>query len=132
MTVFTAEQLQDFRQLTGTECTPQDVGDDVVQRLYDRAFAFGHDESTTEAITVVYLLRRLLGQARIKTDLKREFETEVRSQYFKNIMDMLKYWEGIARAGGFTVSGMGSMSVGMLNLDIDWTEADTDAEWLLE
>jgi hypothetical protein len=130
MPTLTADEITAYRQLVGDECTPENFTDAIVQSLYDRAYVFDLDAGTTEAVTVVYMLRRLLGLARTKVDLNGELQIEMRSQYFKHLMEMLKYWEGIAGAGGFSVSGIGRLSVGKLNLDTDWTETDSEAEWL--
>jgi hypothetical protein len=112
----TADQKTDLRQLTGMECTPYDIADTVVQTLYDRAYALGEDTLTTEAITVVSILERLWGQARIKVDQNGELQTEMRSQYFLNIEKMLKRWE--AKAG---MSG-GIISAGTISLGLDQDE----------
>lgn len=130
MATLTADEFVSYRQLVGDECTPENFTDTFVQAMYDRALAYEFDADTTEAITVVYMLRRLLGLARTKVNLIGELGIEERNRYFDNLMAMLKYWEGIAGAGGFVSGIVGRISVGQLNLDLDWTEEDTDAELL--
>lgn len=131
MPTLTATELTSYRQLTGDEALAVTLSDSVIQGLYDRAVAYEFDDTTTEAVTVVFILRRFLGLARIKVDGgASEFDIERRSQYFKNLMDMLKYWEGIAGSGGFSIGGIGHISTGVLSMGIDWTQDDTDAESL--
>lgn len=128
MATLSAGELTSYRQLTGDEAATVILADSVIQALYDRALTYELDATTTEAVTVVFILRRFLGLARVKVDIgNSEFEIERRSQYFKNLMDMLKYWEGIAVSGGFPGEGVGVMQVGTLGLGIDWTQADADA-----
>lgn len=128
MTTLTADQITDLRTLTGDLAATVDISNTVVQTLYDRAVTYDLDTRTTEAITVVFILERLLGLARVKVDIGNgEFEIERRSQYFKNLMDMLKRWEAIAVSGGYPGAGVGFMQSGTLGLGIDWTQDDTDA-----
>lgn len=119
----TAAEFTSYRQLTGDEAATQILTDAIIQALYDRAVLYDLDTTTTEAVTIVFMLRRFLGLARLKVDVGAgEFEIEKRSQYFKNLMEMLKYWEAIAGAGGWTGDGIGGLSVGTIDLGLDQDE----------
>lgn len=125
MPTLTADQITDFRQLVGDECTEEDISDVQVQAFYDTAYGKSDDSETVEALTVVYILRRLLGKSRKKIDQSSEMQTvnERRSQLFEHLQKLLKYWEGVAGIGG-----AGALTVGTLDLNIDYTEADLEAE----
>lgn len=123
MATLSADEITAYRQLTGDEEATVDFDNATIQALYDRAYAYDLDAGTTEAITVVFILRRKLGMARHKVDIgAAEFEIEKRSQYFKNTMEMLKYWEGIATAGGFDGGDLGRISSGTIDLGLDQDE----------
>jgi hypothetical protein len=132
MATLTSEYLEYLRKLTGVQCTQHDISDALVQTLYDRATDLDtdYDTETTEAITVIYILRALLGINRTQVDQTGDFGNQRSSQFFEHILKMLKEWYGIAGLGGYNAPGMGRISVGRINTDLDWTEADTDAEWL--
>ena len=119
----TAAEFTSYRQLTGDEAASVVLDDATIQTLYDRAVTYDLDATTTEAVTVVFILRRFLGLARVKVDIGNgEFEIERRSQYFKNLMEMLKYWEGIAGAGGWTGDSVGTLFFGVIDLGLDEDE----------
>lgn len=127
MPTLTAEQITDFRMLIGDElATENEISDADIRAQYDKAHAFGADADTTEARTVVYLLRRLLGLQRRLMDKSGDIQNERHSQLFEHIKDMLKYWEDLA---GMTGGASGTLSVGVLNLGIDYTQEDYDAQW---
>lgn len=125
MPTLTADQITDFRQLVGDECTEEDISDVQVQAFYDTAYGKSDDSETVEALTVVYILRRLLGKSRKKIDQSSEMQTvnERRSQLFEHLQKLLEYWEGVAGIGG-----AGALMVGSFDLNIDYTEDDLEAE----
>jgi len=118
MPTLTADQIEDIRQKVGDTDTPPDVTDAQIQRDYDAAYALeGEASETTDAITIVYVIRRLLGTVRKKVDVGGEVERETRSQLFKHLKEeLLPYYEGLAGLGGVGVMTTGSLS---LNLDTD-------------
>lgn len=124
MPTLTASQIDDFRAMCGVLfSTETEITDPKIQAFYDRAVAFGYDTDLTEARTNVYILRYLRGQARVKIDVGgQQDRTESRSQLFKNLTDLLEYWEGLAG-----MEGGGVIGVGTLNLNIDYTEEDLEA-----
>ena len=117
-----ALQIDDFRQLCGDLCAPEVISVSRIQWFYDKALLDGGDEQETEALTCVLILRRLLGDARLKIDENGEVNVESRSQIFDHTEKLLKYYEGIAGIGG-----AGSMKVGSLSLDLDYDEEDAEA-----
>lgn len=125
MPTLTADQITDFRQLVGDECDEEVISDVQIQAFYDTAFGKSDDSETVEALTVVYILRRLLGKSRKKIDQTSEMggNSERRSQFFDHLQEMLKYWEGVAGIGG-----AGALMVGSFDLNIDYTEDDLEAE----
>lgn len=126
MPTLTADEIADYRELVGDECTDAVMSDARIRALYDAAYAVdSSDPAATQALTVVYILRRLIGDARKKIDNTSEMSgnRETRSQLFDHLMIMLKYWEGVAGIGG-----AGALSVGGINMDLDYTTEDLEAE----
>jgi hypothetical protein len=122
MPTLTDDQYADFRQLCGDLCTPENISDARIQAFYDAAYAAADEDATREALTVVSILRRLLGLAINKIDVQGEIQGAQRSQIFDHLKDALKYWEGVAGIGG-----AGALKVGTLDLALDMTE--DDLEW---
>lgn len=129
MPTLTADQITSYRDLIGDECGVAFLTDPMLQTAYDRAIAFDFDIDTTEAVTIIYALRRIWGKVRAKVAQSGDFPSG-NNDIFNNIKIMLDYYGGIAGLGGFASGGMGRISTGTLNLGIDWTEADSEAEWL--
>lgn len=123
MPILTPDQITDFRQMAGDECTVEDITDTQIQVLYDKAYAKSDDEEIVEALTMVYILRRLIGKSRKDVDKSGEMNAynERGSQYFEHLKELLEYWERVAGIGG------GSLTVGSLELGIDYTEEDLEA-----
>ena len=126
MAALTAAQFEDIRQHIGElDEVVSKITNVVIQRDYDKALAFGDDAEYTEARTVVYLLRRLLGIERHQVDVRGEIQQESRSQKFKHIQEiLLPMWEELA---GMTSEG--HIDMGGLDLGLDYTEADYEAEY---
>lgn len=124
MPTLTDDQIEDIRQKVGDTDTPPDVTDAQIQRDYDAAYALeGEASEITEAMTIVYVIRRLMGTVRKKVDLGGDVERETRSQLFKHLKeDLLPYYEGLAG-----MSGAGYMSTGSLALNLD-----TDEDYLTD
>ena len=123
MTTLTAEQTASFRGDAG-DTAGTDVTDPQLQAFYDKATAFGKDEDTTYAITMMYYIRRLIGLAIKKIDTRGEVQAESSSQIFEHLKDtLLPYWSGLAG-----MSGGGIISAGVLDLNTDYEQADFDAE----
>lgn len=126
MPTLTPEQISDLRGDSGDVGSSPEVSTIDLQRFYDKAYALGNDEDVTYATTMVYIIRRQIGLAIKKIDVRGEVEAESRSQIIKNLRDSLKDWE--MRAG--MTGGIGGMiQVGTLNLGIDYTDEDYEAEW---
>lgn len=115
--------LGDMDELNGELSNP------IIQQAYDDALAQGEDANTTQALTMVTLLRLLWGLALNKIDVSGEVERESRNPIFDRIKKMLDKYEGLAGIGG-----AGVLSAGSIGLNIDTTEAmveDRDPEeWL--
>lgn len=124
MATLTTAQKDSFRGDAGdTSATAPDVTADQLQAFYDKAVTFGQDADTTYAITMVYYIRRLIGLAIKRIDIRGEVEAESRSQIFEHLKDtLLPYWSGLAGMGG-----LGIMVVGNLNLDLDYDDDDYEA-----
>lgn len=115
MAALTADLITRLRDLTGDDCTPYELSDTVLQYEYDRA-AFDED------LTMVYLLRRLLGRYVKKIDSSNTV-TNINSRaslLYDHIRDLLGDYE--ARAG---VTG-GRLRVGTFDYGLD---ADVEDEW---
>lgn len=123
MPTLTAAEIIDYRELVGDECTEQVLSDARMQVLYDAATALGYSADRTQAVMVVYMLRRLLGESRKKIDNTNEMNgnREIRSQLFDHLMKMLEYWEGIA---GLPGKGSGLITIGAMDMNLDYTEDD--------
>ena len=118
MTTLTAEQIADFRMLVGDECTPDYLSDPQIDALYVKAAGKGLGEDETEALTVVYMIRRLLGKASAKVDVGSDIQRESRSQWFDHLKDLLEMYEKRAGLGGV------KPVLGAIGLGIDATEDD--------
>ena len=120
----TAAELAYYRDLIGdVDVGNFDLDNPSIQAAYDRAYAFDDDDADmTEARTMVYLLRRLLGRARKKIDARGDAESESFGQLFDHIKDMLDEWEGRAGMSG----SIGGIGVGSLDLNLSCDEVD---EW---
>jgi len=124
VTTLTTEQEDSFRGDAGDVAASPDVTSTQLQAFYDKALAFGKDEDTTYAITMVYYIRRLMGLAIKKIDIRGEVEAETRSQIFEHLKDTaLPYWSGLAGMGGG-----GILTAGVLELNIDYEQEDFDNE----
>src|ERR1051326_1490725 len=96
MTTLTDDQLADYR-MQAANCKIDEISDPQIQAYYDKAVTFGEDDETTEARTMVYMLRKLMGIYSEKVDVGGEIETERRSQLYDHVQDkLLPYWEGLA------------------------------------
>lgn len=114
MPELTDAEIADYRDITGDFNTPYFITNERIQGFYDTAVALGEDADTTQAITVVQYLRRLLGRASVRVDNVGEIQRELRSQWFKHIKEtLLPHWENLAGMGG-----EGFLSTGGLNLNI--------------
>lgn len=118
MTTLTAAQIADFRLLVGEGCTKDDLSDQQIDALYVKAAAKGLGEDETEGLTVVYIIRRLLGIASRKVDVGSDIQRESRSQWFDHLQDLLKIYEKQAGLGGV------KPVLGAIGLGIDATEDD--------
>lgn len=108
------EDILEYRQITGDHATPYFITNERIQRFYDAAYLLGEDADTTQAITVVQILRRLMGIASVRTDSSGDFQREYKSQWFKHIQEtLLPLWEGLAGIGG-----EGGLSTGVIDLNI--------------
>lgn len=123
MPTLTAAEIVDYRELAGDECTTEVLSDARMQVLYDAATALGYSANRTQAVMVVYMLRRLLGDARKKIDNTSEMSgnRETRSQLFDHLMKMLGYWEGLA---GLPGTGGGLITIGSMDMNLDYTIED--------
>ena len=108
--------LGDMDELGGELSNP------IIQQAYDDALAQGEDANTTQALTMVTLLRLLWGLALNKIDVSGEVERERRNPIFDRIKKMLDKYEGLAGIGG-----AGVMSTGEIGLGIDFTQDDIDS-----
>ena len=127
MSTLTPTQLADFRQWAGDDGSSPEINDTQIQADYDKASALSSDAVTVEATTMVFILRRLMGLARKKIDVRGEVEAETRSQLFEHIRDeLLPYWSGLA---GMNIKG--GLSAGVLSLGIDMTDDDVTAGTVL-
>lgn len=125
MTTLTDDQIASYRGDAGdvSEDSPE-VTDPQIQAFYDKAVTFGNDDDTTYAITMVYYIRRLMGLAVKKIDTRGEVQADSRSQIFDHLKDnLLPYWEGLAG-----MSGGGRIRTGALDMNIDYTCTDLNAE----
>lgn len=118
MTTLTAAQIADYRMLVGDECTPDYLSDEQIDALYIRAAEKGLGTDETEALTVVYMIRRLLGKAAVKVDVGSDIQRESRSQWFDHLQDLLTMYEKQAGIGGV------KPVLGVIGLGIDATEDD--------
>lgn len=128
MPTLTATELIGIRYTTGAldAAVWTDV---IIQANYDLALVDAPDSTYYLPYTYVYLLRMLWGWQRAQQDRATPHgDRQPRSQISERTKELLDYWEGIA--GLYGLSTGGRISVGMLNMDIDWTEDDTDAELL--
>lgn len=124
MATLTADELTYYRMLVGDACDVDDLTDAQIQVLYDRALALGLDATTTEAVTVIYMLRALWGLSKNKVTTGGDFGTGGSNEFFRNIKDMLAYYEGLALIGGFSVGSAANLFASSIQLGIDFTEDD--------
>ena len=124
MAPLTEAEIADYRDLAGGDACPESIiSDDRIQGFYDTASGLSTDAETVQALTMVAILRRLLGRASAMTDLGGDFNNEKRSQWFDHIKEvLLPYWEGLAGVGGG-----GILSAGTIDLNINYTEEDLEA-----
>ena len=122
MAILTLDQIEDLRSNAG--CDETDVNDVQLNRDYNKALSYDDDDITiTFARTMVFVLRRMLGQAHKKIDISGQHveTTERRSQEFEHIeKTLLPLWE--KQAG---MQGAGALGVRSLDLGID-SEDDCD------
>lgn len=116
----TDAQIADLREQAGD--TSESLTPERIQAFYEKALVFGGDDDQTEARTIVYMLRRLIGQASVLVDKGGQIEIEKQSQWFDHIKDvLLPYYEGLAG-----MSGGGILTAGDLDFGIDADEDDDD------
>jgi hypothetical protein len=124
VTTLSTEQFADLRLLVGDECTPAWITDEQIDALYVRAAGVTvGNADRTEALTVVYIIRRLLGKAAVKVDTRSDVGGESRSQWFDHLQDLLGYYERLAGVNG------GTLFTGSLQLGIDATNEEA---WLAD
>lgn len=112
MATLTADELADIRLVVGDGC--EKYSNDQIQAWYDAA---GSDLPTT----YVTILQRMWSAAKAATlTLNSGIQTLSRAQV-DVLKERLDYWE--RKAG---ISG-GTITVGTLNLGIDYTEEDFEA-----
>lgn len=126
MPTLTADEITRIRRKTGALDVVV-IPDAEVQFYYDQATADVPVNGNVLYYTYVYLLRDLWGWQRAQQDRNTTHgDRQPRSQISERTKELLDYYEGLAGLGGLSTSGR--ISVGRLNLDIDWAEADTDGE----
>jgi hypothetical protein len=127
MPTLTADEITDVRLVTGSNDTTTVISDAVIQAQYDLAYVDAPSSAYVMPYTYVYILRRLWGYQRVRVNRTTDHgDRQERQQIVDNTKAMLDYWEAMAGLGGMSISGR--VSVGTLNLDLDWTEDDTEAE----
>lgn len=117
MSTLSADELADIRLITGTDAADitASLTDARIQLLYDTAVLSAPDSDLVLPYTYVYVLRRALGFHRKASDRRTDHgDNELNSQKFQQTKDMLDYWEGVAG-----LSGVGVLSFGIINLDLD-------------
>ena len=123
MVAWSTSLLDDFRQDSGDNAAVPKIPNEKIQEWYTAALTLNESADVTYALVMVRILRRLMGDARKLIDIRGEVEAETRSQYLKNLAEiMIPMWEELAG-----LNSNGTIQVGTLNLGIDYTEDDLEA-----
>lgn len=116
MATMTADQIEYLRAITGDDCTPYDVSDVLLQKLWDRM-------ADDECGTTVELLRiRVAKAAKLVNSSNQNGQQRSSSQKYAQLRAMLSDWE--TRCG---MSG-GVLEMGTLDMRLDTDDEDTEAE----
>lgn len=102
-----------LRDITGN--TDSDQPDQLTQSQLNAEYTRAGGDLE---VTVVYVLRRLLGLARKWTDHSGETRSESRSQRWEHLKELLEIWERKTGLAG------GRLSIGMMNLGLDEVEEE--------
>lgn len=123
MADLTPQELARLRSLTGdTNAKLYDLTDQEMQEEYDAAQVDYTASSIPSAfnVTIVYVLRRRLGEAIKWTDRSGENNSESRSQRWDHLVKLLDYYEK-----KFGLFGSGAvLETGTLDLGLDAEEDD--------
>ena len=122
MSTLTADQTEYIRAMSGDDCTPYDVSDTLLQKLFgDRA---GDDECRT----IVYVLRiRDAKWSMLVNQSNESGQSQSLSQKHAQIRNLRQEWEERCGMAG------GSVDVGTFDLHIDTDCEDllnSDTSWL--
>lgn len=119
MSTLTVTELADIRDTTGAS-DPVVFSDAKIQAQFDLATADAPETALILPYTYVYILRRLWGHQRLRQDRTTTHgDRQTRSQIKDASKELLDYWEGVAGIGDGKGGRLGTLTVGMLNLDID-------------
>lgn len=126
MTTLDAYQIEDIRDQTGAD----DIGeysDAKIQVRYDEAVTDAPTAAMQLPYAYVYILRRLWA---IRTALVDRLTDHGNRETFSQKRDatkaLLDYWE---KYTGLTQGTLGTLQVGTIDLNIDYEQADFDAEF---
>lgn len=114
MATLTGAEKAYIRAKSGDICTPYVVGDVLMQVYFDTA------ESSLPK-TIVSVLEDRWAKAKADVGRVTDFGVSVDRADMDHIEDLLDYWRTVAYG---SAKPLGSVSTGVLALDIDFTESD--------
>lgn len=115
MATLTADQIEYIRMMSGDNCTPYDVDDTFMQKLFDRNLS---DECLT--ITAVLKVRSINAASKVN-ESNAAGESRSLSQKYQQIRSMLAEWESTCGEDG------DPLTIGTIDLDIDTDSDNTEA-----
>lgn len=103
MPTLTPAEIAVFRLTVDDDCKDPELSNSMIQALYDKAYDRAEDNTDSEEVdnlTIVYMLRMLLAQARKKVDrVDSVGNRESRGQLFDKLERLLEIYSELAGIG---------------------------------